>query len=139
MPRGVRNSIPEGAVTRELIKKPPSQEEIDREAFMHEWVTVRFEREKGVPASVPITLRVNEDFQHVLRGTNAKIRRKYVEVAARAVTSEIPSQSDDDVPFAPGESPASRQVTTPMYAFNVLDDTPKGREWLDKIRAESFA
>lgn len=99
------------------------------EAFMNETVTVRINPERGVAQTVPVTLTVNSVHQHVFRGLNQDIKRKYLEVLARSVTTDL---EQDEQEMMMGQLP--RSITTPAHAFTVIRDTPKGMAWLADIQ-----
>lgn len=99
--------------------------------FMEEMVVVRVNPEKGVSATIPVSLAVNGTRQHVFRGVPTPIRRKYVEVLARAVTTELDQNEQE---MMEGNLPTS--ITTPAHAYTIVRDTPKGIAWLQDIQSQ---
>ena len=106
---------------------------MDLEKFMHEPVTVRILPVPGLPKTVPITLNVCGVPQHVFPGINQTIRRKYVEVLARAVRTDY---EQDEKMMIEGLLPYATSM--PAYAFTVVrDDNPRGMDWLADIQRQA--
>ena len=106
---------------------------VELEAFMAEKVLVRIAPEKGIPVTVPVTLNVCGVPQHVFRGVPTPIARKFVEVLARATTTDY---EQDEQAMMLGERPIG--VATPAHPFAVLQDTPKGQAWLADIQRQMY-
>ena len=110
-----------------------TRNKVELEAFMAEKVLIKIAPERGIPVTVPVTLRVNEVPQHVFRGVPTEVARKYIEVLARAAGTDY---EQDEASMMQGELP--RGISTAAHAFQVLRDTPKGMAWLADIQNQQM-
>ena len=101
-------------------------------AFMEEMVKVYLPLPKGELKTVPVTLTVNGNRQHVFRNVPQDIKRKYLEVLARSTITDY--TQDIDEMYRSGDLPQSN--TTQAHPFSVLQDTEKGIGWLQEIQRQ---
>ena len=102
---------------------------VELAAFMEEPVEIQVAelREDSGMLGFPIT--VNSDVQWVMGGATQTIKRKYVEVLARARTTTYKQHNDPTNPAA--SRPIPRTVFS--YPFSVIRDSEKGKAWLKEI------
>lgn len=103
-------------------------------AFMNEIVTVRVHPSTDKNANPLPDVYVNGRVQRFPRGEEIKCRRMFVERLARAKGTtfdnlKIKGPDGEDKFVYPTH-------TAEAYPFVVIDDTPKGQEWLKRILAE---
>lgn len=120
----------------EVVDGPGFKEKADALAFNEEVVTVVVHTTDDENAENPIEVGVNGRKQFFMRGVEQKVRRKYVEVLARAkVTKYAQNIKASD----PQEFNRMRPTTALRYPFSLIHDpnTAKGGQaWLSKILAE---
>jgi hypothetical protein len=107
---------------------------LELEHFMNEEVVV--EVVKGDKNSEQtFELRCGNVCQFIVRGTRQKIKRKFLELLARAKPDSISTPEFVD---ASGNRATRIEKTNSLrYPFQVvLDANPRGREWLDRILSE---
>lgn len=112
---------------------PESQ--ADRLAFMEEPMTIRLEPSSERNAPRFASASVNGDVKWVPVGVPVRLRRKHVEVLARAQPFSV--RTDTGTAMEP--NPHNRAIKTPFrrYPFTVLrDDNPRGAAWLNKVTYE---
>lgn len=129
------------------VDTPMINEEYDAIAFMEEPVTIRLEvsGEKYAPTHVPVAVNgrgaevlINGKWQlvhYVEVGRILTLKRKYVEVLARAKPTDIQTIHED----ATVERPRNevRRVTRAGHPMTIIhDDNPRGHAWLTRIMAE---
>lgn len=107
----------------------------ERLAFMEEPIVIQLEptSERNPPKAVFVG--VNGDKRWVPVGVPVRMRRKHVEVLARAQ----PFSVQTDVGTAFEARPHNRIIRTSnrRYPFSVLEDpSPRGRAWLNKVSFE---
>lgn len=119
------------------VDGPGGMDLAQRLAFMEEPVKiiVHESTDQNDPDPNPL-LQVNGRNQYIIRGQEQVIKRKFVEVLARAKkTSYTQSQRHDPVTGNVYQSMNPR--TALRYPFSVLEDkNPNGSAWLRKILAE---
>ena len=109
-----------------------NKDAMELERFMNEPVTIRL-AESAVEGDVQaIPVSVSGVVQWVFRGMQQQVKRKYVEVLARARTTTY-KQSQ---PRFSIEDSRPEPSTTLSYQFMVDDDTPRGRAWLKEIQSQ---
>lgn len=123
---GVIESVENGAL-------PETQAE--RLAFMEEPIVIRLEpsHERNAPKTAQVS--VNGDTKWVPVGVPVMLRRKHVEVLARAQPFGVQTETGT----AMEANPHNRVVKTPYrrHPFTVLrDDNPRGAAWLNKVTYE---
>jgi len=76
--------------------------------------------------------------QYFIRGMDQPVRRKYVEILARAKVTKYSMRMTKD--FAGNDTYLYIPHTALRYNFNVVEDPAgdKGRQWLKMIQAESM-
>ncbi len=103
--------------------------------FMEELVKIRVEPLQEKNPRKLIDLYVNGVPEWVPVGRPWIMRRKYVEVLARSKPINVQTKHEQ-----PEESLDPRneiiRSTSAQFPFSVLQDTPKGIAWLNKIMAE---
>lgn len=119
----------------ETVPGPNFVDRAELEKFMQEPIEVLvFEpMEKG--QEFVVQLAVNGKNQFVLRGVPQKIRRKYVEVLARARRKNVSAMGYKD---GMGEAKNTVNISDSLqYPFQVIaDPNPKGPAWLRGILEE---
>ena len=109
-------------------------DQLDMEAFMNEIVKIRIteSNREGDLKVVPLT--VNDRTHPVMRGRETPVRRMFVECLARA--KETTYQDALENPMDPS-SIVRVPATALSYPFTVIEDSQRGRKWLEKILAET--
>ena len=130
----------DGFIVREneeiaAIDSPLDDDYFTALAFMEEPVTIRLERSQEKFAPLVVDVYVNGVPQWIKVGVPQTIKRKYVEVLARAKPDAVQTRVLDE------ESENPRNVidryTSAKHPFSVIrDDNPRGAEWLTRILAE---
>jgi hypothetical protein len=122
----------------ETVEGPQAMNHAAEMAFMEEPVTiiVHESSDPNDPDPNPL-LQVNGRTQYIIRCKEQVVRRKYVEVLARAKkTAYTQSMRHDAVTGNVYQSMNPR--TALRYPFSVIEDrSPKGRDWLRKVLAEA--
>src|SRR3990167_3589588 len=121
----------------EPVDRPVSKEKLAMLAFMEEELTVMV-HESTNPFDDPFPKIQNggdRNTQYFIRGEKQKVKRKYVEVLARAKKTTRGNEkykdgNGDDAYRYPSH-------TALMYPFVVIEDpNPRGRAWLEAILQE---
>ena len=111
-----------------------SKDKMDLEMFMHEYVYVNV-HDTTDETQAPMPEITNDGTtQYFIRGRPDWVRRKYIEVLARAKKTTYTQRKvtmDNGV-----EQYIQIPHTTLMYPFVVLQDTDKGKKWLRNVLAE---
>lgn len=106
----------------------------EEEAFMNEILTIEVAEamtDEELDIIVPAVNGVN---QPIIRGREAKVKRKYVEALARSRVTTYKQETYD--PTRPDQIKMVAR-TSVTYPFQVLHDpNPKGRAWLNAIKAQ---
>lgn len=104
-------------------------------AFMEEPVTIMLDRGREKYAPTVLDFYVNGRAEWVPVGREWTLKRKYVEVIARATPYDVQTEIQDEQ----GEKPRNmvHRYTSTKFPFSVIKDSPKGFAWLAKIRRES--
>ncbi len=120
----------------EIVDKPLPDDYADALAFMEEKIVVIINEDNDPNAENPIQVAVNGRNQFFFRGHPQEVRRKYVEVLARAKRTRIATPEVTDASGA--RTNLIRQHTTLRYPFNVVSDpNPKGQAWLKAVLSEA--
>lgn len=129
----------EGDVERESdqiepVDHLPSRSDCDELAFFAEPVTIRLEpsSERFAPTIIPFY--VNGIARWVRTGQNETLKRSYVEVIARAQPVDIQTHVGSTAEENP-ENTVQRYRRC-KYPFSVVQDTPKGHDWLRRVMQE---
>jgi hypothetical protein len=116
----------------EIIETPLSQSALDAAAFFEELVEVEISSSDRQGAEPVIQLQCNGVNQFLYRGVPQSIKRKFVEILARAKSENISTPE-----FMDGNGNRSTRVVKSQglrYPFRVLrDDNPNGRVWLESV------
>lgn len=107
---------------------------VDNEVFMNEQVTIILASNGADDETPAVPVGVNGAFIYLPRDEPVVVKRKYVEVLARAKKTDY----DQDLDFLLGERMnklSQRHVL--KYPFTVIfDDNPAGHQWLREILAQ---
>lgn len=129
------------------VDTPMINEEFEHIKFMEDPVTIRIEAsgEKFAPTHIPVAVNgrgveilVDDKWQevnYIELGRVLTVKRKYVEVLARAKPTDIQTIHED----ATVERPRNevRRVTRAAHPMTIISDpNPKGIPWLTRIMAE---
>ena len=120
----------------EQLDAPIIDNTLEELAFMEEVLTIHIEPTSEKYAKQVVDVYVNGVAEWIPVGKPYKVRRKYVEVLARAKQETINtvSGSTDDV------NPENRvqRFNASKYPFSVLNDpSPRGAAWLTRLIAEA--
>lgn len=104
-------------------------------AFMEEKVEVMVHESTDPNAENPVTVACNGVNQFFVRGMPQVVKRKFVEILARAKTTAI---STKEVRDYQGDLTTRIDKSTALrYPFSVVrDENPKGAAWLRSILAQ---
>lgn len=122
--------------TIEKVPGPALGAFAELEKFMSELVEVLIYEPFNAGEEKVVQLAVNGKNQFVIRGKPQKIKRKYVEVLARARKVGVTADGYKD---GRGEAKNTVQISSGLqYPFQVIEDrNPKGPAWLRQILAEA--
>lgn len=119
----------------ERVDGPVSKDKLAMLAFMEEPVKVMV-HDTTDPTVMPIPqVRNGEASQFFIRGQEQVVKRKFVEILARAKKTTrgnekfVDGNGDDSYRY-----PAHSAL---LYPFSVIEDSQKGKDWLRKILAEA--
>ena len=135
---GKESTIAIGEIGRgdiEVVDKPLPTDAIDMEKFMNEPVTVMVYEARDETETDLVYTAVNGVAQYIRRGIPQTIKRKYVEVLARAKPTSFTQNLDDRLGEAMNHL---RQRHGLKYPFTVQHDpNPNGAPWLRGVLAEA--
>ncbi len=120
----------------DVVDKPMPSDALDAEAFMNEMVTIVVNPSQDPDDPQLVQVGVNGVNQFMPRGEPIAVKRKYVEVLARAKRTDFAQQLDERL----GEAKFNllRTMHSLKYTFSVLEDrNPRGRAWLTGVLAEA--
>lgn len=120
----------------DVVDKPMPRDAIDAEAFMQEPVTIIVNPSQDPDDPMLVQVAVNGINQFMPRGEPITVKRKFVEVLARAKRTDFAQQLDERL----GEAKFNllRTMHSLKYPFSVLEDhNPRGRAWLTGVLAEA--
>ena len=119
----------------EVSDKPMSANEFDELSFMEEKVEVMVHESTDPNAENPVHLGCNGVNQYVLRGQPIVVRRKFVEILARAKQTAMKTA---EVRGYDGELQTQVQKSSALrYPFSIIrDENPKGAAWLRGVLSE---
>ena len=119
----------------EPVEGPDFEDVVALEAFMNEPVEVFLYEPMREGEEHIVATWVNGVSQYIIRGRPQTIKRKYVEVLARARKVHVSAKG-----FKTPDGDAKNQISIVsglQYPFNVLSDpNPKGPAWLKQILGE---
>ena len=114
----------------ERVKAEDLKDAADLEAFMHELVLIRVSEPQSENDQPVACVQVNGVNQPIPRGFPVRVKRHFVEALARTTVDRVDIELTDPL------DPSRREVvqrTHRTYPFMVLEDSARGRVWLDKI------
>jgi hypothetical protein len=112
-----------------------SKDKLEYEAFLHEQVYVRVADTSDVTMT-PLPMSCNGGtMQYFVRNKPQWVKRKFLEPLARAKRRTYKQQIVKDEEGL--ESVAYLPIDTLLYPFEVLQDTPKGKQWLRNLLAQT--
>lgn len=119
----------------ETVDTPFWKDKAKNLAFMEEIVTVQIADTGGINEEQYVAVYNCGTPQFIQRGIPQQVKRKYVEVLARAKREGIDTPEYTD----PTGARAVRVTKTPSlkYPFMVNDPNPDGPVWLQRILAEA--
>jgi hypothetical protein len=104
------------------------------EEFMNEFVTIVVPASNNENDSPHVVVNCNGTNQVIIRGAPVRVRRKYVEILARA--KELKYRQETRNPAAPDQI-SMLQTAALSYPFQVIEDqNRKGAAWLLHILNE---
>jgi hypothetical protein len=120
----------------QIVDGPNWKEKADILAFMEEPVTVFVHTTNDKNAKMIVEVWNGGRVQRFLRGEHQTVKRKFVEVLARAKSDAFGNQ---EFVNPHGDLAYKYPKTTSLkYPFSVVrDDNPKGADWLKKILKEA--
>lgn len=102
-------------------------------AFMEEYVDVRVEESTDLNAEPVVAVFNNGQSQYFVRGKTQRVKRKFVEVLARAKQTTVNTIEDRNEGAV-----RLKRHTSLRYPFSMTrDDNPKGYAWLRNILSEA--
>lgn len=127
-------------LVREQVEIEPvvtslTKNDFDTIMFMEELVKVRIEPLMEKNPRKMVDLYVNGIPEWVPVGRPWIMRRKYVEVLARSKPMSIQTKHEQPEESLDPQNEVIRS-TSAQFPFSVLQDTPRGIEWLNQIMAE---
>ena len=132
-------ALPSGLVAEisaiEVVDKPLAADYQAALAFMEEKIEVMVHETTDPNAENPVQVAVNGINQFFMRGQPQTVRRKYVEVLARAKRGNI---TTPEVTQGGERTATIRKTQALAYPFSIIrDDNPKGPAWLKQIMQEA--
>lgn len=120
----------------EIVDGPEWKEKAANLAFMEEPVTIMVHTTTDKNAAPFVEVWNDGRVQRFLRGKEQTVKRKFIEVLARAKADSYQSQEfmdrDGNMNFR------YPKTTSLKYPFSVVrDENPKGHDWLKKVLAEA--
>jgi hypothetical protein len=120
----------------DVVDKPLPKEAFEMEAFMNEPVTIVVNPPNDADEPMLVQVAVNGMNQFIPRGERIAVKRKYVEVLARAKRTDFAQTLDERM----GEQEFNkvRTMHSLRFPFSVLHDPhPNGGAWLTGVLAEA--
>lgn len=119
----------------EPVAAPLTASDFDEIMFMEELVKIRVEPLQEKNPRKMIDLYVNGKAEWVPIGRPWIMRRKYVEVLARSKPMSVQTKHESAEESLNPQNEVIR-TTSSQFPFSVLQDTPRGIEWLNRLMAE---
>lgn len=120
----------------DVVDKPMPKEAFEMEAFMNDMVTIIVNPPHEADEPMLVQVAVNGVNQFIPRGEPIAVKRKYVEVLARAKRTDFAQNLDERL----GEQGFNqvRTMHSLRYPFSMISDpNPKGGAWLTGVLAEA--
>ena len=130
----------EGPIDREpeeivMADKPMESDYAKEAVFMEEPVTIRLERSSERFAPALLDFYVNGKVEWIPVGREWTVKRKYVEVIARAQPYDVRTNV---VKHEEREDNKIERYSIAKHPFSVIKDAnPRGSEWLTRVMRES--
>lgn len=119
----------------DVVDKPMPTEAFAAEAFMNEPVTIMVNPSHDPDEPQLVQVGVNGVNQFMPRGVPISVKRKYVEVLARAKRTDFAQKLDERMGEAMNHLRAMHSL---RYPFSMLSDpSPNGGAWLTGVLAEA--
>lgn len=119
----------------DVVDKPLPKEAFEMEAFMNEPVTIVVNPPQDPDDPMLVQVGVNGVNQFIPRGEPIAVKRKYVEVLARAKRTDFKQTLDDRLGEAMNHL---RSMHSLRFPFSVIrDPNPNGGAWLTGVLAEA--
>lgn len=119
----------------DVVDKPLPKEAFEMEAFMNEPVTIVVNPPQDPDDPMLVQVGVNGVNQFIPRGEAIAVKRKYVEVLARAKRTDFKQTLDDRLGEAMNHL---RSMHSLRFPFSVIrDPNPNGGAWLTGVLAEA--
>jgi len=120
----------------DVIEGPDIKARIELEAFMNEIVEVTVAESNDQNADNPVLVACNGVPQYFIRGRQQPVKRKFVEILARAKQTSVRTVEFTDATGA--RAIRIDKSTALRYPFMINNDpNPNGMPWLRKILAEA--
>jgi len=120
----------------EIVDKPLESNFTSALAFMEEPVDIVVSEDTNPNAENPVQVSVNGVNQFFMRGQVQTVKRKFVEVLARAKRTAITTPEVNDANGA--RTMRISQNSSLRYPFQVMHDpNPKGMPWLRGVLSEA--
>ena len=120
----------------DVVDKPLPKEAFEMEAFMNEMITIVVNPPNDADEPMLVQVGVNGVNQFIPRGEPIEVKRKYVEVLARAKRTDFKQNLDERL----GEQAFNlvRPMHSLRYPFSVISDPNRnGGAWLTAILREA--
>lgn len=120
----------------DVVDKPLPKDKLDMEAFMNEPITIVVNPPNDPDEPMLVQVAVNGVNQFIPRGEPISVKRKYVEVLARAKRTDFAQTLDERL----GEQGFNkvRSMHSLRFPFSVVaDPNPNGAPWLTAVLAEA--
>lgn len=119
----------------DVVDKPMPKEALEMEAFMNEPVTIIINPSHDPDDPKLVQVGVNGVNQFIPRGEPIAVKRKYVEVLARAKRTDFHQTLDERLGEAMNHL---RSMHSLRFPFSVIEDRNRnGGEWLKAVLAEA--
>ncbi|MFA5921170.1 MAG: hypothetical protein WC856_07745 [Methylococcaceae bacterium] len=116
----------------EIVDTPIPADALAARAFFEEFVEIEIPATGALEEEAVIQLSCNNVNQFILRDVPTMVRRKYVEILARAKTENVTTPEYQDANG--NRATRVRKAQGLRYPFRVLrDDNPGGQSWLKNI------
>lgn len=118
------------------VDGPIANDQLDELAFMEEKIEVMVHESTDPNADNPVQVFCNGIQQLFFRGSSQVVRRKYVEVLARAKQTAVQTR---EVRAPDGELTTQITKTSSLrYPFSIIHDAnPKGADWIRRVMREA--
>lgn len=120
----------------DVVDKPMPKDAFEMEAFMNEMITIVVNPPNDADEPMLVHVAVNGVNQFIPRGEAIAVKRKYVEVLARAKRTDFAQNLDERL----GEQGFNqvRTMHSLRFPFSMIGDpNPKGGAWLTGVLAEA--